>query len=336
MTVFYEVMQATLRVAVPLMIVALGGLFSERSGVTNIALEGLMLFGGFFGIWAVQFVERNTAWDMMLWGIRWDRQAIYLIAMLVGALTGGAFAMLHGYASVYMKSDQIISATALNLLAVSFVVFVARTTQTHPDGRPTGGSQVGYTSRFIIREFPGLGRIPFIGDIFFRQMYLGLIVGILILTATIIIMYRTRIGLRLRACGENPHAADSLGINIYRYRFFAVAVSGMLAGIGGVFYTISTSTEYAPTVEGLGFLAIAVLIFGNWKPHMVALAAVFFALMRVLGQYYLNIPFLRDLGIPATFFRMTPYVATLVVLAIFSKTSRAPKALGQIYDQGKR
>ncbi len=327
MTVFYEIMQSTFIVAIPLLIVALGGLFSERSGVTNIALEGIMLVGGFFGIWMVQTLERNT--DMNV-------QLIYIAAILIGAITGAIYSMLHAWASIYMKSDQIISATALNLFAVSFVVFVARTTQRHIDGRPTGGSQISYTSRFIINKFPVLGDIPFIGDIFFTQMYTSLLIGIGILIITIIIMYKTRLGLRIRACGENPHAADSLGINIYRLRFLAVSISGALAGIGGVTFIANTSTEYAPTVAGLGFLAIAVLIFGNWKPHFIAVGAIFFGLTRVLGQYYTNIPFLNNLGIPSAYYRMTPYVATILVLAIFSKSSRAPKALGQIYDQGKR
>jgi len=327
MNIFYEVMQQTFVVAIPLMIVALGGLFSERSGVTNIALEGIMLIGAFFGIWSVQLLERNTNLDV---------QSLYLIAMLVGAFFGALFSMLHGFASIYMKSDQIISATALNLFAVAFVTFTARMTQRHPDGRLTGGSQIGFRSRFLIEEVPILSRIPFIGDIFFKQTFLSFFVGLIILLLTIVIINHTRLGLRIRACGENPHAADSLGINIYRLRFLAVTISGGLAGIGGVFYIANTSTEYAPTVAGMGFLAIAVLIFGNWKPHLILFAAIFFGIMRVTGQYYGNIPFLRDLGIPGAFYRMTPYLATLIVLALFSKTSRAPKALGQIYDQGKR
>ncbi len=319
MIVFYQVMQATFVVAIPLMIVALGGLFSERSGVTNIALEGIMIFGAFFGIWAVQVLEVNQGLSV---------QMLYVIAVVVAGITGTLYSMLHGYASIYMKSNQIISATALNLFAIAFVTFIARTTQ--------GGSQIQYSSRFIINRFPVLHRIPVIGDIFFRQMYISLIFGIIFLITTIVVMYKTRLGLRIRACGENPHAADSLGINIYRLRFLAVSLSGLLAGIGGVTFMTNTSTEYAPTVAGFGFLAIAVLIFGNWKPHFIALAAIFFAFMRVLGSYYSNIPFLRELGIPRDFFRMTPYIATIIVLAIFSKSSRAPKALGQIYDQGRR
>jgi general nucleoside transport system permease protein len=327
MNIFYEVMQKTFEVAIPLMIVALGGLYAERSGVTNIALEGIMLVGAFFGIWAIQFLERNTGINAI---------SLYMIAILVGALAGSIFSMLHAFASIYMKSDQIISATALNLFAVAFVTFVARMTQKRLDGFPTGGSQIQFSSRFLINEFPILGRIPFIGDIFFKQMFPSFIVGLVILVLTIVIIYNTKLGLRIRACGENPHAADSLGINIYRLRFFAVSLSGALAGVGGVTYIANTSTEFAPTVAGMGFLAIAVLIFGNWKPHLIFFAALFFGIMRVTGQYYGNIPFLSSANIPGSFFRMTPYIATLVVLALFSKSSRAPKALGQIYDQGKR
>jgi general nucleoside transport system permease protein len=327
MNVFYEIMQATLVVSIPLLIVALGGLFAERSGVTNIALEGLMLFGGFFGIWAVQYLERNT--DLQV-------QTIYLLAMIVGALSAMIFSMLHAYASIYMKSDQIISATALNIFALAFVVFVARTTQVRVDGTPTGGLQIIYRSRFIIREFPLLSRIPFIGDIFFKQMYISFFIGLIIFVLTWVTLRHTRFGLRVRACGENPHAADSLGVNIYRIRFISVMISGALAGIGGVQFVANTSTEYAANMVGFGFLAIAVLIFGNWHPPRILFAAMFFGFMRVLGQYYVRIPFLSSLGIPAPFFRMTPYIATLIILGLFSKSSKAPKALGQIYDQGKR
>ncbi|MBE0700846.1 MAG: ABC transporter permease [Acholeplasmataceae bacterium] len=327
MTIFYEIMQYTFYAAIPLLIVALGGLFAEKSGVTNIALEGIMLFGGFFGIWSIQILERNTSWNV---------QVIYLTALLVGAIAGSIFSMLHAYVSIHMKSDQIISATALNLFAVAFVVFVARTTQTKIDGTSTGGLQIIFQSRFLIRELPLLSKFPFIGDIFFKQMYLSIFIGVILFIITSIVINKTRFGLRLRACGENPHAADSLGINIYKIRFIAVSISGAFAGLGGVAFVANTSTEYAANVVGFGFLAIAVLIFGNWKPNRILLAAMFFGIMRVLGQYYTRIPFLRNLGIPAEFYRMTPYIATLIVLALFSKNSKAPKALGQIYDQGKR
>jgi general nucleoside transport system permease protein len=327
MDVFYQVMQSTMLIAMPLMIVALGGLFSERSGVTNIALEGIMLIGGFFGIWAVQILERSFTLN---------NQLIYFIAIVVAAIFGALFSMLHAFASINMKANQIISATALNIFAVAFVIFVARSTQRTPEGLLTGGSQISFNTRFLISEFPLLSKIPFIGNIFFTQMFQSFFIGIFILGLTIVVINYTKFGLRLRACGENPHAADSLGINIYKMRFIAVMISGALAGIGGAIFTANTLTEYAPTMVGLGFLAIAVLIFGNWKPGLVFFAAMFFALLRVLGQYYNNIPFLANIGIPEAFYRMSPYIATLIVLSILSKSSRAPKALGQIYDKAQR
>jgi general nucleoside transport system permease protein len=331
MTLIYEILQYSWVATIPLLIVAVGGLFAEKSGVTNIALEGIMLFGGFFGIWTVQILERN--FDLPV-------QLIYFLGLLAGGVAGLLFSLLHAYASIFMKSDQVISATALNLIAPAFVIFVAKSTQRKFEngelGNFTGGRQVQFTSEFIIAEFPILGKIPFIGDIFFKQMYLSFFVGIFVFIMAWIIMSKTKFGLRLRACGENPHAADSLGINIYWLRFIAVAISGALAGIGGVAFVANTSNEFNATVVGFGFLAIAVLIFGNWKPSRILFAAFFFGLMRVLGQYYVRIPILSDLGIPAEFYRMTPYIATLIVLAIFSKNSRAPKALGQVYDQGKR
>jgi ABC-type uncharacterized transport system permease subunit len=327
MDVFYQVMQSTMLIAMPLMIVALGGLFSERSGVTNIALEGIMLIGGFFGIWAVQIIEKSG---------NLNNQMIYFLAVLVAAIFGALFSMLHAFASINMKANQIISATALNIFAVAFVIFVARSTQRTPEGNLTGGSQISFNTRFMIPKFPGLSEIPFIGNIFFTQMFQSLFIGIILLVLTIVVINYTKFGLRLRACGENPHAADSLGINIYKMRFMSVMISGAFAGMGGAIFTANTLTEYAPTMVGLGFLAIAVLIFGNWKPSFVFLAALFFAFLRVLGQYYNNIPFLANIGIPEAFYRMTPYIATLVVLSFLSKSSRAPKALGQIYDKGQR
>jgi simple sugar transport system permease protein len=319
MDLLFQLIQDTYISATVLLMVALGGLFAERSGVTNIALEGIMLIGGFAGIGVLHLIETPDA----------NPQMLYLIAMTVGAVVGGLYAMIHAYASIQLKANQIISATALNLFAPAFAVFVSRILQ-------NGGSQIQFETRFRILEIPFLSDIPIIGPLLFERVFISfyLVIGLFFLSKYI--MDKTKFGLRIRAMGENPQAADSLGINIYKYRFIAVTISGMLAGMGGVVFVATTSTEYAATVAGFGFLAIALLIFGNWRPTFILIGALFFGFLRTLGSTYTVIPILSDLGWSKEVYVMMPYVMTLVILAFFSKNSRAPKALGQVYDQGKR
>jgi len=317
--IIYTIIENALFSIIPLLIVAMGGLFAERSGVTNIALEGQMLMGAFVGIWTIRILQDATTVPTQL---------IFLIGLLVGGLIGALFSMAHAYSSIYMKSDQIISATALNLFAPAFAIFTARTIQV--------GQQIPFNSNFLIREIPILSKIPFIGEIFFSRFHITLYIGIIILIVSYLVIEKTRFGIRLRACGENPHAADSLGINIYRVRFIGVLVSGFLSGIGGVAFIAATASEFDATVSGFGFLAIAVLIFGNWKPFRILMAASIFGFLRSLSSSYYSIPFLVNLDIPTQIYNMLPFIVTLIVLIFFSKGSRAPKALGQIYDQGKR
>jgi general nucleoside transport system permease protein len=318
MDIFFQIVQDTLIPATVLLMVALGGLFSEKSGVTNIGLEGMMIIGGFVGIGALKLIESPNV----------EPQLLFVMALLIGGIAGGLYASLHAYASIQLKANQIISATALNLFAPAFAVFVARILQ--------NGSQIQFSTRFRIPSIPLLSNIPFIGPILFERVFISLYIVIVLFFVTKYVLNQTRFGLRLRSIGENPHAADALGVNIYKYRFIAVVVSGFLAGMGGVAFVISTSTEYAATVAGFGFLAIALLIFGNWRPGIILIGALFFGFLRTLGASYSAIPFLEELGLPRELYVMMPYVMTLVVLAFFSKNSRAPKALGQIYDQGKR
>jgi general nucleoside transport system permease protein len=319
MDIIYLIIENAFFSIIPLLIVAFGGLYSERSGVTNIALEGQMLIGAFAGIWVVRSLQQLTVLDP---------QIIFIIAMLVGGVVGGLFSLAHAYSSIVMKSDQIISATALNLFAPAFAVFTARTIQT--------GQQIQFRSNFLIRRIPILSDIPIIGEIFFSRVYLSLYVAIIVLFVGWFVLMKTRFGLRLRACGENPHAADSLGVNIYRIRFIGVLISGFLAGVGGVAFIIAIGSEFNATVSGFGFLAIAVLIFGNWKPFRILFAATIFGLMRSLASSYYSIPFIYNLNLPTQIYGMLPYLVTLIVLIFFSKNSKVPKALGQIYDQGKR
>jgi len=319
MDLLFSLIQDTYVSATVLLMVALGGLFAEKSGVTNIALEGIMLMGGFIGIGTLSIIESDSM----------SSQLLFIIAMLVGAISGGLYAMIHAYASIQLKANQIISATALNLFAPAFAVFAARIIQ-------NGGSQIQFNTRFRIPSIPVLSDIPIIGPLLFERVFISFYIVIGLFFLARYVLDKTQFGLRIRAMGENPHAADSLGVNIYKYRFIAVTISGMLAGMGGVVFVASTSTEYVATVAGFGFLAIALLIFGNWRPTYIVIGALFFGFLRTLGSTYSVIPILSNLGWSREVYVMMPYVMTLVILAFFSKNSRAPKALGQVYDQGKR
>lgn len=310
-------MQQTMFFAIPLLIVALGGMFSERSGVINIALEGIMVMGAFVGIYFINIFESY-----------FSGQALLLMAVLVAGFSGGVFSLLHAFASVNMKADQTISGTALNLFAPAFAIFIARTLQ--------GVQQVQFTDSFHIKKVPVLGDIPVIGNLFFQNCYITTFIGIFIFIGASFVINRTKFGLRLRACGEHPGAADSVGVNVYRIRYAGVIISGVLAGIGGLVFVIPTSTNFNASVAGYGFLALAVLIFGQWRCNKIIVAAFFFGIMKTLASAYSAIPFIKTLPIPNGVYKMTPYIATLIVLAFFSKSSQAPKAEGIPYDKGSR
>jgi len=319
MDMFYLLLRQTMFFSIPLLIVALGGMFSERSGVTNIALEGIMVMGGFTGIYFINQMQSGMSGQLLL-----------LLAVIMAIAGGVVFSLLHAYASVNLKADQVISGTALNMFAPAFVIYLARMIQ------PSGIANVSFKNTFQISEVPLLSKIPFIGDVFFKNTYITTFIGFLILIIATVVLYKTRFGMRLRACGEHPQAADSVGINVYKMRYIGVMISGALAGLGGLVLTIPISTEFKGAVNGYGFLALAFLIFGQWKPMRILWAALFFGFMQTISAAYSAIPFLLNLNIPSEFFKMTPYVATLIVLAFSSKASKAPKAVGQPYDKGER
>ncbi|HPU62788.1 MAG TPA: ABC transporter permease [Mobilitalea sp.] len=321
MDIVYYLVQNTLPVAVALLLVALGGMFSERSGVINIALEGIMLFGAYIGCLFVYFIEKNPI----------PAQVIFLLAMLVAALAGLIYSLLLSWAAINMKADQTIVGTALNMLVPAVILLFSKMFFMS-DGVTT-------KTRFYIREVKGLSNIPVIGKLFFQNTYLSIYIGGLILIIATIVFYKTRFGLRLRACGEHPHAADSVGINVHRMRYAGVAISGILGGIGGFFYAVGVTdgnTNGHTGVAGFGFLALAVLIFGQWKPIQIMFAALFFAFLRTLAYSVALIPFLKSLNISQDYYKMLPYIATMIVLAFTSKRSRAPKAEGIPYDKGMR
>jgi len=317
MNIIIFIVQATMFFTVPLMIVALGGLFSEKSGIVNIALEGKMIMGAFTGIlFITTFQERLPG------------QPILILGLLVAMATGVLVAFFHAYAAINLKANQIISGIAINMFAPAFAIYVARLL--------TGTQNIHFANQFRIESVPVFGSIPLIGPMFFQGTYITTYLGFVILAITAFVLYKTKFGLRLRACGEHPQAADSVGVSVVKIRYAGVLLSGALAGMGGVIFIVPISTLFSGTVSGYGFLALAVLIFGGWRPAKILFAAIFFGLMQAIAASYSGIPFLLNLGIPAHFYRMAPYIATLIVLAFTSKNTMAPRAVGQPYDKGGR
>ena len=317
METIYFLVQQTMLFSIPLLLVALGGMFSERSGVVNIALEGIMIIGAFTGIF---FISR--------FGNLFSPTITLFIAIIISALSGLIFSLLHAYASINMSADQVISGTALNIFAPAFAIYVTRAIQVV--------QQISFVNNFRIESVPVLGNIPIIGNLLFKNSYITTYLGFIILVLSWFAIYKTRFGLRLRSCGEHPQAADSVGINVYKMRYFGVAISGALAGIGGLVFVIPTSTNFNATVAGYGFLALAVLIFGQWKPIRILYAAFFFGLMKTLASAYSGIPILSNLPISNSVYKMIPYITTIIVLAFTSKNSQAPKASGLPYDKSVR
>ena len=250
------------------------------------------------------------------------------LAILISTATGAAFAFFHAYAAINMKANQNISGTALNMFAPAFAIFVARVIQ--------GVQQIQFNNTFRIESVPVLGKIPFLGPLLFQNTYITTYLGILILIASTLVLYRTRFGLRLRSCGEHPQAADAAGINVYRMQYAGVLISGVLGGLGGLVFVVPTSTNFNADVAGYGFLALAVLIFGQWKPVRIMWASLFFGLMKAVAAAYSGIPFLAATGIPSYVYKMIPYLATLIVLIFTSRNSQAPRASGVPYDKGQR
>ena len=298
----------TLMYMMVLMLVALGGMFSERSGIINIALEGIMVIGGLVGV----LMTRMLPADLPAW-------AMVTLSILGSAISGAIYAALLAFASVNLKADQTIGGTALNLLATALALVAAKR---------FNGSQSGKV------DFDNSAFSFNIGGLTLNVFFF---IGIVILSAAYVVLYRTRFGLRLSACGEHPQAADSVGINVYKMRWCGVLISGVLGGIGGFAYIVPSvsSWNFEVGVAGMGFLALAVMIFGQWKPLQIAGAALFFAVFKALANIA-DSTFLATFHWSKEIYNMMPFIASMVILIFTSKKSRAPKAEGVPYDKGSR
>lgn len=342
----------TLVYAVPLMIVALAGVFAERSGIINLALEGIMIFGAFIGAFFIYEMQLNGIFVLESGASNWGTmQGFVLLTMLVAGVLGAIFSLLLAFAAINLKADQTIGGTALNLLAPAFVLFFIRIIANQDDLRMYKGDAASW---FMLKKsFFGLKDVKnFFVDTFINKVYITTYVCLILFVVLSIILYKTKFGLRLRACGENPQAAASLGIDVYKMRYSGVVISGFLAGMGGFVYALTTCNCVANgDVAGFGFLALAVMIFGNWKPLNIAGAAMLFGLFKCMAASYSTLDLdgngqflLLDLSknpvwgkiLNANFYRLLPYLVSLIVLAFTSKKSRAPKAEGIPYDAGQR
>jgi len=300
--------------ATPLVIAALGGLYSERSGIVNIALEGIMMVGAFTAASVTVLLEPSPL-------------AAYY-GILAGIAAGVVFSVLHAFASVNLKADQVVSGTALNILAGGVTVYLCQIffEQQRTNAFTTGLSKI---------SLPYLADLPVLGILLFKDVYPTTYAAVALVLLTWFLVYKTPFGLRLRACGEHPQAAASMGIRVLGMRYVGVLISGALAGLAGSAMVLTQDIQYTlGSVHGAGFIALACLIFGKWNPFGVLGAGLFFGFSQALSIYAKDIPFLN--AVPQDFFYMLPYLLTVVALVVFSGKSVGPKAAGELYDAGKR
>lgn len=310
--------------AAPLLVMAIGAIYSEKSGVTNLAIEGFQGFGAFVGALVA----------VLLMPIMGDgSQAVVYIAMLAAFVGGAIYACIHALLCVKFRANQVISGVVVNILAVALTTFLTTATnKVLTDGQSSNKFILSICDRF---DFPILSKIPVIGALF-QSMYLFEWIILAIAVVAWYLMYKTRFGMRLRACGENPQSVDAAGGNVDRTRFIAVMLSGALSGVGGICFAYSISANFSPNIYmGYGYLAIAAMIFGNWNILPTALVCLFFGLAKS-GGYQLCL----EMGLPSNYsdlFMMLPYILTLLLLLVFfSKKNHPPAAAGEAYDKGKR
>ena len=308
--------------ALPMFIMAIGGIFSEKSGITNLALEGMQGFGAFCGaLIATLLMQRIGS----------NSQIPYYAAFAAAVIGGMLYSLVHAALCIKLKANQVISGVVVNILAAALTSFLTKRINLGMFGQPSNKFVLGTSVRFSV---PVISEIPVLGA-FFKNVYPFEI--IIIVTAVIMwyVMYHTPFGMHLRACGDNPHAADAAGINVNRIRTAAVIISGGLSAIAGMSYAYSLSANFSPDIYlGFGYLSIAALIFGNWSILPTLAACLMFGLAKSSGQ-----AIIQHLGMPSTYndlVRILPYLLTLLLLIFFGKYNNSPRALGETYDKGKR
>lgn len=308
--------------AIPLFVMAIGGIYSEKSGVTNLALEGLQGMGAFIGafvaVLAAGYFGSNS-------------QVPYYLAIVCAMAGGMLYSLLYGLLCIRLKANQIIGGVVINILAMSLTAFFTKLLNRLVFGAASEKFVLGVSARFTI---PLLSGIPVIGAAF-KDVYPFEILILLIAVVAWYVLYKTRYGMNLRACGDNPHAVDAAGENVTRIRLIAVLVSGALSGLAGISFAYSISANFSSNIYvGYGYLAIAAMIFENWKILPTLGSCLLFGFARS-GGYYL----VQKMQMPSSYsdLAMTlPYIVTMLLLIFFSKYNRAPRALGEIYDKGKR
>lgn len=316
MTALEIIISASLLSAAPLIFTALGGVFSERSGVVNIGLEGLMIIGAFssivFNLSFGKSLGAATPW----------------VALVVAMVAAGLFALLHAVAAISFRADQTVSGVAINFLALGLAVFLVK--------KFYGKGQTDFiVNNFKQVDIPVLKHIPVIGDLFFTNITYPSYLAIIMAVVVWYIIYKTPFGLRLRSVGEHPMAADTMGINVIKMRYIAVVLSGIFGGLGGAVYAQSITLNFSySTISGQGFMALAAMIFGKWNPLGAMGAALFFGFAQSLSIVGADIPFMKH--IPDVILLIAPYVLTILALAGFIGRADAPKASGQPYIKGQR
>ena len=315
------IVQKTLIYAIPLLIVALGGCFAEHSGIINLSLEGEMIFGAFVGALFVQAMQAAGTFVN-------SQQLMFVLALIISGIAGALFSLLLSSAAIKLKVDQTIAGTALNMLApaIFLTVCLAFFNQEKLVMNPM-------PSYVILHQ----GEMNPLYEMFFNKAYISTYICIVLYIALSIWLYKSKTGTHLRACGEHPQAADSVGINVYKMRYIGTTVSGFLAGIGGYAYIATVAAGTAESaVGGMGFLALAIMIFGNWNPVGIALGSLLFGFLKCIGPLSNQIPFLKALNLDIYFYNILPFVICLIVLIVFRNKSGCPKAEGIPYDKGQR
>lgn len=312
-----ELVNTTLVFSTALIFTAMGGIFSERSGVVNIGLEGLMISGAFAAAVAGHAAEQAGMGGASPW-----------IALFAALFFGLMFSVIHAVAAVTFKADQVVSGVVINFLALGLTVYLVKILY--------NGSGQTETLNVVFNKaaIPFLSSIPLLGEAFFKA-YPTTYLAFLVVALTYYLLFKTPFGLRLRSVGEHPGAADTMGINVNRYRYVAVLISGALAGLGGATITLTTTSNFSHnTISGQGFIAMAAMIFGKWHPLGALGATVFFGFAQAIRNFVQLFDFAKD--IPMEFLFMLPYVLTILVLAGAVGRAVAPSSLGEPYDPGKR